>query len=239
MPGAPTPLATAYHDRISAVAEGLGARISKPTIARIAGWFDLLVAWNAKIDLTAAKSADELVDLMLADALVLARHEAEGAAVVDVGSGAGGPGLALHLIRPDLHVTLVEPLQKRVAFLRTAGAQAGGVSLGNALSVGQAGGASSGKASSGGGSLTVIRARAEDIAPRAPSFDCAVARATFAPDVWLERAAPLVKPGGAAWVLLAREEPPQSSRWEISADESYVWPLTRANRRAVRYKLAV
>src|SRR5882672_5589799 len=122
MPAAP-PLAAAYEDRIAVVAEGLGAQMTEATIARLCTWFDLLAAWNAKIDLTAAKNPDELVDLMLADALMLARHEPEGEAVVDVGSGAGGPGLALYLVRPDLHVTLVEPAQKRVAFLRTASGQ--------------------------------------------------------------------------------------------------------------------
>lgn len=229
MPGAPTPLATAYHDRISAVAKGLGARISGPTIARLAAWFDLLVAWNAKIDLTAAKSPDELVDLMLADALVLARHEPAGETLVDIGSGAGGPGLALYLVRPDLRVTLVEPLQKRVAFLRTAGAETRG-------SVGEEPPAD---AHSGHrGSLAVVRARAEDMPGRSASFQCAVSRATFAPETWLETATALVAPGGGAWVLLAREAPPRADRWEISVDESYEWPLTRAKRRAVRYKLA-
>src|SRR5215468_5722896 len=161
MPGAPPPLATAYHDRIAIVAKGLGARISEPTIARLSAWFDLLVAWNAKIDLTAAKGPDELVDLMLADALVLARHEPEGETLVDVGSGAGGPGLALYFVRPDLRVTLVEPLQKRVAFLRTAGADVPR------------------------GSLSVVRARAEDMPARGGSFQCAISRATFAPETWL------------------------------------------------------
>jgi 16S rRNA (guanine527-N7)-methyltransferase len=226
MPGAPPPLATAYHDRIAVVAEGLGARISEPTIARIAAWFDLLVVWNAKIDLTAAKSPDELVDLMLADAIVLARHEPRGETVVDVGSGAGGPGLALHLLRPDLRITLVEPLQKRVAFLRTAGALAGGPPEPSARAGPR-------------GSLTVVRARAEEMRARGGGFQCAVSRATFAPEKWLEVATTVVGPGGGAWVLLAREPPPSPARWEMSVDESYEWPLTRASRRAVRYKLAV
>lgn len=227
MPGAPPPLATAYHDRIATVAKGLGARISEPTIARIAAWFDLLVAWNAKIDLTAAKGPDELVDLMLADALVLARHEPSGETLVDVGSGAGGPGLALYLVRPDLRVTLVEPLQKRVAFLRTAGAEP------PALAPAPPAGADVPR-----GSLTVVRARAEEMPARGASFQCAVSRATFAPETWLETARALVAEGASAWVLLAREPPPQAAGWEISVDESYEWPLTRAKRRAVRYKLA-
>ena len=59
---------------------------------RIASWFDLIATWNAKVDLTAARGPDELADLMLADAVVLSRYAAPSQAVVDVGSGAGGPG---------------------------------------------------------------------------------------------------------------------------------------------------
>jgi len=216
MPAGPPPLAAAYEDRIAVVAEGLGARMTAATIARLAAWFDLLAAWNAKIDLTAAKSPDELVDLMLADALVLAHHERPGETVVDVGSGAGAPGLALHIVRPDLHVTLVEPAQKRVAFLRTASGQV---------------------PAADSGSLRILRTRIEDL--ESPRFACAVSRATFAPKAWLELAARLVSPEGAAWVLLAREDPPKIAGWQISVDEIYVWPLTRAKRRAVRYKVAV
>jgi 16S rRNA (guanine527-N7)-methyltransferase len=82
-------------------------------------WLDRLEEWNARVDLTAARSTEELVDLMLADAFVVAPRIPRGVRVVDVGSGAGAPGLAIALLRPDLPVTLVEPLGKRVAFLRT------------------------------------------------------------------------------------------------------------------------
>jgi 16S rRNA (guanine527-N7)-methyltransferase len=95
--------------------------VSLPEAAReaLSRWLDLLVAWNVRVDLTAARGALELVDLMLADALVLSSRIPEGARVVDVGTGAGAPGLAVALLRPDVRVTLVEPLAKRGAFLRT------------------------------------------------------------------------------------------------------------------------
>jgi 16S rRNA (guanine527-N7)-methyltransferase len=218
MPGAP--LGKGHEGRISAVAQALSAPLSQATIARLSAWFDLLCVWNAKIDLTAARSPDELADLLLADALVLARHEPAGGAVVDVGAGAGAPGLALYLLRPDLRVTLVEPMQKRVAFLRTVAGQVG--------------------ASGEGGSLRVVRARGEDLAEQGLRFDGAAARATFSPDEWLALAPRLLVPSGAAWVLLAREDPPAvTAGWEVSVDEAYVWPLTRAKRRAVRYKRVV
>src|SRR5689334_13761618 len=119
MPGALKPLGAGFSPLIFEVARGLGAELDEEAAQRIVTWFDLVATWNAKVDLTAARGPEELADLMLADAFVLARHEARDRRVVDVGSGAGGPALALHVARPDLAVTLVEPLQKRVSFLRT------------------------------------------------------------------------------------------------------------------------
>jgi 16S rRNA (guanine527-N7)-methyltransferase len=216
MPGAPKPPGEGFFPLISSVARGLGAVLEEAAAARVAAWLDLVVAWNAKVDLTAARTPQELVDLMLADALVLARHEPPGRIVVDVGSGAGGPGLALHLARPDLELTLVEPLQKRVAFLRTVSGHL--------------------RKGSGPGSLRVLRTRGEELVHSGSSFETAVARATLAPAEWLALGARLVGDQGAVWVLLAREPPPALEGWRPRIDEHYVWPLTGAERRALRYE---
>jgi 16S rRNA (guanine527-N7)-methyltransferase len=219
MPGALAPLGEGFRPLISAVMRGLGAPDDERAVASTVTWLDLLATWNQKIDLTAARSAEELVDLMVADAVVLGRHESHGAAVVDVGSGAGAPGLALGVLRPDLAVTLVEPLGKRVSFLRTV--------LGHfsAPSVRER-------------TLCVVRGKGEDLAARGETFDTAVARATLPPPAWLELGARMVRPEGAVWVLLAREPAPELNGWIIDADERYTWPLTRVERRALRYRRA-
>jgi 16S rRNA (guanine527-N7)-methyltransferase len=202
-------------------AAGFGTRVARvlaggPPEAIVAAgaigsWLSLVRAWNARIDLTAARSDDELVDLMVADAAELASRLPAGARVVDVGSGAGAPGVALAVLRPDLRVTLVEPLQKRVAFLRTV--------------VGSVFGAP--------GRPEVVRARGEDLAG-AKAFDVAVSRATLTPPAWLALGHALA-PGGDVWVLLARDDPPALDGREVADDLRYAWPLTGAERRAVRY----
>jgi 16S rRNA (guanine527-N7)-methyltransferase len=214
MPGALKPLGAGFLPMISGVAGGLGAALDDETAGRLAAWFDLIATWNAKVDLTAARTSEELADLMLADALVLARHEPPDRRVVDVGSGAGGPGLALHLTRTDLAMTLVEPLQKRVSFLRTVAGALG----------------------TRAGSLRVVRARGEDLPNSEPPFDTAVSRATLHPDEWLRLGERLVAPKGAIWVLLAREAPPDLAGWTVRIDERYTWPLTGVSRRALRYE---
>jgi 16S rRNA (guanine527-N7)-methyltransferase len=84
----------------------------------------------------------------------------------------------------------------------------------------------------------VYRGKGEALADQGALFDTAVARATLAPAAWIELGGRLLRPSGALWVLLAREPAPDVSGWEIAADDRYTWPLTGAERRAVRYRRA-
>lgn len=197
---------------VDRAAAALGVSLEARARADLGTWLALLEEWNARIDLTAARTPEELVDLMLADALVLAPRMPQGARVVDVGTGAGAPGLALALLRPDLRVTLAEPLGKRASFLRTV--------------VGTVGRAD----------VAIERARGEALSGRR-AWDVAVSRATLSPPGWLALGATLAAPGGVVWVLLAKEEPPADPGAAIEADVSYAWPLGGASRRAVAYRL--
>lgn len=176
-------------------------------------WLALLSEWNKRMDLTAARTEPELLDLMLADALVLSRDEniPKGARVVDVGTGAGAPGLALAILRPDLKVTLVEPLAKRISFMRTV--------LGTL----------------GRSDITLVRERVENLERSPSSFDVAISRATLGPSVWVPIGLELAP---AAWALLAREEPPKLDGTTVTVDFRYDWPLTKVPRRAIRYDKA-
>jgi 16S rRNA (guanine527-N7)-methyltransferase len=175
-------------------------------------WIRLLCEWNARIDLTAARTAEELVDLMLADALFLAARLPEGAKVVDVGTGAGAPGLALAIARPDLAITLCEPLAKRASFLRTVIGTLGRTDV------------------------TLVVKRGEELAREA--WDVALSRATLAPAAWLELGASLVRPGGQIWVLLAKDETPSVPGASLEEETPYEWAETKAARRAARYVLS-
>jgi 16S rRNA (guanine527-N7)-methyltransferase len=197
---------------IARAAAALGADLTDPVRDALAVWLDRLKEWNARIDLTAARTDDELVDLMVADALFLAPHIPRDARVVDVGTGAGAPGLALAIARNDLRVTLVEPLAKRAAFLRTV---VGALNRPD---------------------IAIERGRGEALAGRR-AWDVAVSRATLAPPAWLDLGTTLATPGGAVWVLLAKDAPPSHARAALESDLAYVWPLTGAERRAVAYRV--
>lgn len=106
---------------------------------------------------------------------LLAAFLPQGATVADVGSGAGLPGLVLAAARPDLRVVLIEPMERRVAWLEEESARLG---LEN---------------------VVVERSRAEDAAPA--RFDVVTARAVGALTGLLPITAPLAKPGGRLALL--------------------------------------
>lgn len=192
--------------RVERCAHTLGAVLSPPTTEQLVTWIDGVLTWNRKIDLTAARTLDELVDLCIADAIVLARGVEPGRRVIDVGSGAGAPGLPLAVIRPDLDVTLVEPLAKRVAFLRT--------SIG-ALQA----------------PVRVLRCHGEALLDGDERWDVAVSRATLEPSTWLELGVRLCGESSAkVAVLLARQEPPVCESVALCERVPYSWPLTDAKR---------
>ncbi len=153
-------------DLIAQAAAALGREVAEPTIERLGRYAELVATWNARVNLTGAREPRALVDVLFADALVLADEALipEGARVVDVGAGAGAPALPIAMLRPDLEVTLVEPLRKRVAFLRTA---IGTLDL--------------------GGQARVDERRLEGGPIEGAPFDVALSRATFEPAEWLPR----------------------------------------------------
>ena len=78
---------------------------------------ELLATWGIERGLVGPKEADRIWDRHIANCIPLSTLIPNEATVVDIGSGAGLPGLVLALARPDLVITLVEPLQRRVDFL--------------------------------------------------------------------------------------------------------------------------
>ncbi len=196
-------------ERVGQVLAAFRIETSDEALRRLHLWLSTVDRWRHKVNLTGARSADQLVDLMLADACVLAGELSAGTSVVDVGSGAGAPGLPLGLLRPDLRLCLVEPRQKRAALLRTT--------LG---AVGATG-------------IEVVQGRAEHLVER--SFDVALSRATLPPAEWLELGSRLA-PRGQIWALLAEPRPPELGGWSLAVERAYRWPLTGAKRWAAGYR---
>ena len=139
----------------------------------------LLLEWNTKMDLTAVEEEEELIDKHFVDSLTVLRTDLvkPGASLVDVGTGAGFPGMVLAMARPDLHVVLMDAQRKRLKFLEAVAAEAGA------------------------GNAEILHARAEDAArdrKHREQYDIAAARAVAPLNVLAEYLLPFVKTGGCA-----------------------------------------
>lgn len=80
-------------------------------------YMKLLLEWNEKINLTAITDPEEVILKHFIDSLTINKYIEENKSVVDVGTGAGFPGIPLKIYRPDIKVTLVDSLNKRINFL--------------------------------------------------------------------------------------------------------------------------
>jgi 16S rRNA (guanine527-N7)-methyltransferase len=115
------PAAAWLEARLAPAAQALGVSVPPAAFAPLAEYAALVLDWGARINLTGARTAEVLADEHLADALALLRHLPAGPfRLIDVGSGAGLPGLVLALLRADASVTLLEPVAKKHAFLAHA-----------------------------------------------------------------------------------------------------------------------
>lgn len=165
-------------ERLQAGLERLGVAADGVTLDRLARYHALLTEWNARIDLTAVLEPEEMVDRHYLDSAAPLALDLipQGARVIDVGTGAGLPGIPLCILRPDLRVTLLDAQRKRVTFLQAAI---------EALDL----------------PAQAVHMRAEDAArdeAHREAYDVAVSRAVAATPTLLELTLPFVRVGGRA-----------------------------------------
>jgi 16S rRNA (guanine527-N7)-methyltransferase len=167
-PAAPVP-----SERAPAAA----AAVFTSRLAQAIRYAGLLSTWGVERGLIGPREPARIWDRHVLNSAALAGGITEHADVVDVGSGAGLPGIPLALARPDLRIRLVEPMQRRAEFLREVLA---------ALEL----------------EVEVLCARAEDVPPG--SADVVVARAVAPLARLLPWTLPLLRPGGTLLALKGR-----------------------------------
>ena len=98
--------------------------LSEHQLSSISTYLDILLRWNARVNLTAIRDPEEILTRHFGESLFAARHlfpEMRSTVhVIDVGSGAGFPGLPIKLWARDIHLTLIESNNKKATFLREA-----------------------------------------------------------------------------------------------------------------------
>lgn len=106
-------------EKLISQAKGLGIKVTAEQAEKFQRYMELLIEWNEKLNLTAITEPDEIVEKHFIDSLtlLLACRPKEGGKLLDVGTGAGFPGVPVKIMRPDLEVTLLDGSNKRLSFL--------------------------------------------------------------------------------------------------------------------------
>ncbi len=156
--------------------DSLGVGITAEAADRFDEYARLLVEYNEKVNLTAITAPDDIVIKHFADSLCLMRYVqlTEDKRIIDVGTGAGFPGAALLCAKPELDITMIDSVNKKLDFIRFLIKELGL-------------------------KAEVITVRAEDAARKAEyreRFDVVTSRAVAALNVLAEYSVPLVKIGG-------------------------------------------
>jgi 16S rRNA (guanine527-N7)-methyltransferase len=163
-------------------ARALGIALQDDANEKLERYADRLLAWNRKVNLTAITDPEELAEKHLLDSLALVPEATGAATLLDVGSGAGLPGIPLAIALPSLDVTCCDSVAKKVAFVKAVAAELGLRVRGVAA-----------------------RAGGEPVIEGLPRAEVVVSRAFADPERWLPLAARYLAPGGRALVMLGRE----------------------------------
>ncbi|GIM28976.1 ribosomal RNA small subunit methyltransferase G [Clostridium polyendosporum] len=166
-----------YFELIETACKSVDMSLTKEKYDKFMLYKDLLKEWNEKINLTAITEDEEIVKKHFIDCIKAFNAEAfkEAQNIIDVGTGAGFPGLPIAIMRDDVKVTLLDSLNKRINFLNEVVAK---LSLNN---------------------VTTIHSRAEDGARKKElreKFDISTSRAVANMSVLSELCMPYVKING-------------------------------------------
>lgn len=147
--------------------------LNSTKISKFEQYLDLLLEWNEKFNLTAITDKDEIEEKHFIDSIEILKYfDLKNKTLIDIGSGAGFPGIPLAIAEPTLEVTLLEATGKRVKFLNEAVSKLG---LTN---------------------VKVIQGRAEELGTR-EKYDIVTARAVKELNILLEISFYLAKVGGS------------------------------------------
>ena len=172
-------------------------QLDETAVCRYCDYYRLLIEWNEKMNLTALTDPRDVAVKHFIDSLTLLQYTEipQGASLIDVGTGAGFPGLAVKIARPDIRLTLLDSLQKRLIFLDEVCEVLGF------------------------DDVITVHSRAEDGAHTElrESFDLACARAVAPLNVLCEYCLPYVKVGGAFLAMKGK-----TAEEELSASQNAV-----------------
>ncbi len=203
-------------------ARALGLAVDAAAREKLERYADRLLAWNRKVNLTAITDPAGLAEKHLVDSLALVPEVAGAATLLDVGSGAGLPGIPLAIALPSLEVTCCDAVAKKVAFVKAVAAE---------LDVNVRG--------------VAVRAGGDPEREGLPRAEVVVSRAFAEPARWLPLATRYLAPGGRVLATLGREADEASLRdaaagagLALVAVRRFVLPASGAQRAVATFRRA-
>lgn len=164
-----------FNEKLQQNAEKINISIKEDKVIKFKKYMDLLLEWNKKINLTAITDEDDIILKHFIDSLTIEKYVDPKQSVIDIGTGAGFPGIPLKIMNDNVEVTLMDSLNKRINFLNEVIKK---LDLKN---------------------ITTIHSRAEDLAKDnnyRERYDVAVSRAVANLSTLSEYMLPFVKVGG-------------------------------------------
>jgi 16S rRNA (guanine527-N7)-methyltransferase len=200
----------------------LGIELSSLQQQQLERYYELIVEYNKVMNLTGITEKEEVYLKHFYDSLTLAKviNLKEETSLCDIGSGAGLPGIVLKIVFPNLNITLIDSLNKRINFLDVVIKE---LELDN---------------------IEAIHARIEEYAvTNRERFDVVTARAVAATSVLLEYSAPLAKIG--KYFIAMKANIPENEKFlnaaselgmELSKKETFILPIENSARTILKFK---
>jgi 16S rRNA (guanine527-N7)-methyltransferase len=210
-----------FEEKLKEGAVALGISLSGDVIDRILAHYGILVKWAPKMNLTTVLDPKKMAERLYLDSSILADKIDPQGSLIDVGTGAGFPGLILKAIHPGLKLVLLEARRKKISFLKNAARE---MNL-----------------------LDDIEFRWERLGweedESQQTFNEVVSRAAFPPAEWIKYGTKLVAPGGRLWIMSGQpsdeDQEQDFSAWidqhvpqgfSLEYNGSYLLPFSRITR---------
>lgn len=212
----------AFRDALGTGLETFGLALPAGAAALLERYADRLLAWNRKVNLTSITAPAEVAEKHLVDSLLVLPAVARARTLLDVGAGAGLPGVPLACARADLAVTCCDSVAKKVAFVKAVSAELG-------VDV----------------RAVATRAEGEPEVERLPRAEAVVSRAFADPERWVPLGARYLAEGGVLVGMLGREADRAkleavgaASGLRLDGLERYELPLSRSARAIATWRRA-
>lgn len=166
-----------FSEELEIASKQIEIELTKEQIEKYYKYMNLLLEWNEKINLTAITEPKEIILKHFIDSLTITKYIKDNEKLIDVGTGAGFPGIPLSIVKENTNIVLLDSLNKRINFLEEVKQN---LKLKN---------------------ITTIHGRAEEFGKNKKereSYDIATSRAVAPLNILLEYLLPLVKVGGKA-----------------------------------------